>query len=260
MFFESPHVAQVVTWSVPHRPVIMPTANRIGCRLSLGVTLDADVGRQEGVERGGVDDIPVDGFGDVGTTGAVTGLTADVPLGRGVCVEVVVDGVTTVAQGPCRPLHRIQRVEVGPPVASRLWVIPAPILVADIPLSGKHKQVVTASGKEPLFPLASVGECDVLRTEGDQRVVCVEIGQDRRGLFTRVLQHLCHQGVLPPNIDRGMAVLAGGRADEIGCLPELRGWGGRWCAADDHKQNKKQRCREPPTMRGHVMYRIGQSQ
>src|SRR5512134_7852 len=95
------------------------------------------------------------------TAGSVALLAADVPLGDGLRPDVVVHGVTTVAQRPGWTLHLVSRVVLGPPVRAGLHVVPPPRPVPHVPLSREDEIIVTALCKVALFPFAAVHKSDI---------------------------------------------------------------------------------------------------
>ena len=193
------------------------------------------------VDRGGrVHDVPVDRPRKMAFTRTMAGFAPDVPFGRHLGLDVVVDRVTPITQRSCGALHLIVRVEVSPPVGARFRMIPSPLSVANIPLSGEHKEVIPVSGEVTLLPLAPVRERDVIGPKRDQWILRVEVGQNCGWSFERILQHVGHQRVLPPCVDVEMTVPAGRRPDECPDGILRHGWN-LHCRAP-RRQEEHQRC------------------
>ena len=74
-----------------------------------------------------------DGLRDVLAAGPVAPLAADVPLGDGLRLDVVVDRVAAVAERAGRPLHVVGRIVRHPPVGVRLHEVRPPDAVASRP-------------------------------------------------------------------------------------------------------------------------------
>src|SRR3984957_19448455 len=79
-----------------------------------------------------IDDIGARWMFRVVAARSVASLAPDVPLRDGLRVDVVVDGMATVAKRPGGPLEIVRRVERRPPVV--LHEVRLPCLVRDVPL------------------------------------------------------------------------------------------------------------------------------
>ena len=81
VLFEMPIVGETIAGRESDRPVVVFAVDRITQRLTLGMTLDADVVAPDIVEPVRVDDVENRRIGDVCAAGAMTLFAADVPLG-----------------------------------------------------------------------------------------------------------------------------------------------------------------------------------
>ena len=120
-----PVVTELGAWPIPDVPVVVQLAHGIDTRPTLGVALDTNVCRLKRIETGGIHDVPVGRFRKVSFTRAMASFTPDIPLGRHLGLDVVVDGVTPVTERSSRALHLVVRVEIRPPVGARLRMIPS---------------------------------------------------------------------------------------------------------------------------------------
>jgi len=116
VLFKLPVVHEVLSDFEADRPIVVFSLDRVGERLTLGMTLNAGVVRVHVVEAGRIEDVVAGRVGHMRFTGAVTFLAADVPLGWGLGGDVEVHGVTAVAQRSSRPLEIVRRVKRSPPV------------------------------------------------------------------------------------------------------------------------------------------------
>src|ERR1700757_3377417 len=96
---------------------------------------------------------------------AVTSLAADVPLGHGLGLDVVIHGMTAVAKRAGRALKIIRRIQWRPPVRGVGNEILAPNLVRNVPLHRQREVVVADLLEITLFPSAAIDEGDVILSE-----------------------------------------------------------------------------------------------
>jgi hypothetical protein len=89
-------------------------------------------------------------------TRTVAALAADVPLGHGLGLDVVVDRMAAVAQRAGRPLHVVWRIKLSPPVGIVFDEVAAKNLVRDIPRDRLRIVVVSDLRKIALLPDAAV--------------------------------------------------------------------------------------------------------
>src|SRR5579863_8067555 len=96
--------------------------------------------------------------------------TADVPFGHRLLLNVVVDRMTSIAQGTSRTLHIVRRVERSPPVGPVFDEIGPPDLVPYIPLRREDEIIITDFLEVALLPLAPVNKGNILLFETHKRV------------------------------------------------------------------------------------------
>src|SRR5580692_1873298 len=98
-------------------------------------------------------------MGNVFAAGTVATFATDVPLCDLPGVNVVIDGMATIAGSSCWTLHVVRWIVGRPPICPRIrYVIGAPDLITDVPLCGKRVVIISHPGKVALLPLASVNE------------------------------------------------------------------------------------------------------
>src|SRR6202012_77492 len=101
-------------------PIIVLAGDGIAERLALGVAADAGVVGRDIVLARGVDHVDLGGMGGVRAARPVAGFAADVPLGHGLGLDVVVHRVAAIAQGAGRAPGIVAfrvGIELRPPVA-----------------------------------------------------------------------------------------------------------------------------------------------
>jgi hypothetical protein len=151
------------------------------------VALNAHVVGTHVVKFGRIDDRSIDGILQMRAAGAMTLLAADVPLGHPLCLDVVVNGMTSVTKCTGRPLFLFRRIERGPPLGTRFYVVRTPLFVADVPLRRHHDEVVADAFEVALFPLAPVGMRDVVFGERHERVRSGKVAEDGLGTLFHIL-------------------------------------------------------------------------
>ena len=95
--------------------------------------------------------------------------------------------MTAIAQRSGGSLHRIFGIVFGPPVIPASGQISAPLSILHVPLCRQNEVVVSALGVVTLFPLAAVGENDVVRCKGEKGVFLREITENHVWLFSGIL-------------------------------------------------------------------------
>src|SRR4030095_8789136 len=155
---EPPEVGQAQADFESDRPVYVVAFDG-GGRMPFRMTLDADVDGRLGIESGRVDDRGAGGAGGVIAGRPVAAFAADVPLGDGFPVEVVVHGMTAVAEA----------------AGGAGYAVGAPLPVGDVPLRRERCVIVTNFPEVALFPLAAVDEGDLVSGEGHERIGLREV-------------------------------------------------------------------------------------
>ena len=89
-------------------------------------------------------------------------LATYVPFRDFLCMNVVANGMATIAGGAGRAAHVIRRVECRPPIACVGDEIPAPYVILNFPLRGQGKIVVADFRKVALFPNAAIDKSDLV--------------------------------------------------------------------------------------------------
>src|SRR6185503_3505847 len=120
------------------------------------MALDTDVVGPGVIELRGIDNRCRDRTGDVGATGTVASLAADVPLGYRLRRDVVIHRVTAITQWARRSLLLRFRVVRDPPVGVWLNVVGTPGLVPHVPLRRQDVIVITLLLPVTLLPFRSV--------------------------------------------------------------------------------------------------------
>src|ERR1700723_2602042 len=96
---------------------------------------------------------------------AVTLLAAPIPFSDFFCLDVVIDGVASIARWSSGPLHVVGRIEWLPPIRSLRNHVRPPNLVSHIPLCAFGIIVVADLLEVTLLPDAAVDEGDVVFRE-----------------------------------------------------------------------------------------------
>src|SRR5258708_34737227 len=86
---------------------------------------------------------------------------AHVPLGYLLGMNVVIDGVASIAGRARGPLHIIRRIKRLPPVRPLSHKIWPPELMGNIPLRRLGKIIVASFREVTLLPKAAVNQCNV---------------------------------------------------------------------------------------------------
>jgi hypothetical protein len=133
--------------------------------------------------------------------------TSNIPLGHGLGLQIVVNGMAAIAGRACWPIGVLRAIKWHPPVGASLDVIGKPFLVFYIPLCRKWKVVITNFGEVPLLPQASIGKRYLIQGERAKRICVGEISEHGVGMHFGVANDICHSGLLPGAIDLSVAFL-----------------------------------------------------
>jgi hypothetical protein len=136
-------------------------------------------------------------------------LAPDIPFSYLFGGEVIVDGVTAVAERPSGTLHLFSGIVSGPPVGSVLCIVSAPYFVGNIPLRGEYEIVVADLCEVALLPFAAVDERDIVLFECDQRIGFGEVPDNHFRVHFGIDHHIRHARLLPPFERRRMTGGAG---------------------------------------------------
>ena len=98
----------------PDGPVVVLAFHRILQWLALRMTLDAGVIGGDEVQLRRVDDVHARRIGRMIAARSVTSLTSDVPFGYGFRLDVVIDGVTSIAERSGRTFIIVGRIKAAP--------------------------------------------------------------------------------------------------------------------------------------------------
>ena len=148
-----------------------------------------------------VDDVRPRRVVDVVAARAVARLAADVPLGRLLRSQVVVDRMAAVTERAGRPGVVAAGIELRPPVGAVRDLIRAPLLVRDVPLRAERKVVVADLREVALLPLAAVDPRDLIFRERQQRIGLGQVWNDRVGMLLRIADDVGHPRILPAVVD-----------------------------------------------------------
>src|ERR1700722_17876951 len=155
----------------------------------------------------------------------VTPLATDIPLSEGLRVDVVIHGMTAVAERPCRSLKIVRRIERRPPIAGVGDEIAAPGLMEDVPLHRKREVIVADLLEVALLPPAAVNEGNVVLGEAKNRIGLREVGDDGVGMFAGIAHDVGHARLAPTRVDFLMTSFASDRSDIMPVIRRHR----RWC-------------------------------
>src|SRR5579872_1346750 len=171
------------------------------------MTLNTRVSSGYGIEVCRVEDIRSRRVRHVLAAWSVAALTADVPFRNLFRMDVIADGVASIAGRAGRALHVVVGVEGCPPVSTLGHFVGTPRFVGDIPLRGKREVIVTDFGEVALLPETAVDKGNLLFRELRD---CVggQIRSDGLRMLARIAHHICHGRLLPACVDLLMAFLA----------------------------------------------------
>src|SRR5689334_6839645 len=97
VLFEFPEVVEIQAYMEADRPIVVLAIDRVRQRPSLRMALDAGIVGMHVVEPRRVDDGLAYRIFHVLAAGSVTTFTADIPLGRGLGVDIIVHRVAAIA-------------------------------------------------------------------------------------------------------------------------------------------------------------------
>src|SRR5689334_12066757 len=140
--------------------------------------------------------------------GSMTSLAADVPFGYTLRLDVVINGMTAVAERACRALVIVRGIEGHPPIRPLFDEIRTPDAVHDVPLRPQRIIIVALLTKISLLPLTAVNERYIVLLELQQRIGLAEIGDDGVRMLLRIADDIGHARLLPAFINRGVTRLA----------------------------------------------------
>ena len=162
VLLQFPEIVQTLAHMEADRPVIRLSCGGSGQGLPLRMALNAGVGCVNVIEARRIHDIRRRWLLHVIAAGAVTLFAAHVPFRNRLGLNVVVDGMTAVAEGTSGALHVVFGIIFGPPVRPRLYVVGAPDLVSHVPLGGQREIIIAYLLKVPLLPFATVNQGDII--------------------------------------------------------------------------------------------------
>jgi len=97
VLFKPPKILQVQTLMETHGPVVEEAVNRIVQWLALRMTLDAGIGGSDKIQLCGIHNVQPAWIPRVLTAWSVTSLAADIPLGDGLRIDIVIDRMAAIA-------------------------------------------------------------------------------------------------------------------------------------------------------------------
>src|ERR1700686_2583506 len=120
------------------------------------MALNAGVACGDVIQSGGIDDIRAGGMREMFAAWAVAAFAADIPFGNLFGVDVVSDGVATIAERAGGAAGIVGRVVGDPPIGAIGNVVFAPLMIFDFPLRAEGEVVVADFGEVVLLPKAAV--------------------------------------------------------------------------------------------------------
>ena len=126
VLFQAPVIAELQADVETDGPIIVLGLDRILQRLTLRMTLDADIVRLDIIEPGGIHDVRTGRMLDVRDTRSMAFFTTDIPLRDRLGLDVIAHRVAAVAKWAGRAFEIIAGVERYPPVGSGLHGIRSP--------------------------------------------------------------------------------------------------------------------------------------
>jgi hypothetical protein len=167
------------------------------------------------VEVRGVENVITNRLFAMRLTRPVTSLATDIPLSDGLRVDVVIYGMTAVAERPSGALEIVRRIEGRPPVASIRYEIAAPSLMENVPLDWEREIIVTDFLEVALLPPAAVNESDIVLGKTKDWIRFRKIGDDGVGMFAGIAHYVGHAGLAPTRVDLLVTSLAGNRSNVV---------------------------------------------
>src|ERR1700733_8612021 len=129
---------------VANGPVIILAFDGIRQRASLRMALDASIVRRNVIHSRRIENVSARRMLNVLAARPVALFAANVPLRHLFGVDVVVDGVASIAGWPRGPLHIVRRIKRLPPVSPFGDEVRTPDATGHIPLRGFWKVIVTS--------------------------------------------------------------------------------------------------------------------
>ena len=129
--------------------------------------------------------------------GPMAFFAADIPFGHGFILNVVVNGMTAIAERTGRALLIIRRVKRHPPIGVRGDHISAPDLMRDIPLCREREIIVAFLREIPLLPFTAVNEGDVVLGKFHEWIGFCQIGQNGFGMSFGIANNIGHASLAP---------------------------------------------------------------
>src|ERR1700733_2169587 len=134
---------------------------------------------------------------DMFASRTVAFLASNIPFSDFLGLDVVVDGMASVARRSCWPVSVVRTVVRNPPVSSRLNVIGQPTLLGDIPLSWQRVVIVASFGEVALLVSAAVYKCYLVQPKGADGIGMGKIAKNRVGMRFGIANNIGHAGLLP---------------------------------------------------------------
>src|SRR5579862_2891963 len=138
-------------------------------------------------------------------------LAADIPFGRRLGRDVVVDRVAAIAQrarGASGIVASGVRIMRHPPIAVGRDMVRKPSFVRNVPLRGEREIVIANLPEISLLPAAAIDEGNILLLEGKHRVRFGKVRYQRIGMDLWIAYHVRHPSLAPASVDVPMTAFA----------------------------------------------------
>src|SRR5262249_52242977 len=109
------------SYVVAHRPVVVLAFDRNNLRMTLRMALDTGIVHRKRIHCARIKNVGTSWMLNMLAPRAVATLTAYIPLGHQLGVNVIVDGVASVTGWPRRTLHIVIGIKGSPPIGSSRW-------------------------------------------------------------------------------------------------------------------------------------------
>ena len=159
------------------------------------MALHADIGSAHRIEPRRINNVVFCGMFHVGASRAVTFFASHIPLGDLLGLDIVVDGVATIAKRTCGSFKIAVWIMGSPPVCSFLNMVGKPFLLLDVPLRREHIVIVAAACEVALFPTAAIDESNIFQLKGANRVWMGKVAEDCFRVLCWVADHIGHAGM-----------------------------------------------------------------
>jgi hypothetical protein len=110
-------------------------------------------------------------------------------------LDIVVDGVATIAKGARGSVKVTIGIMGSPPVCSFLNVVGQPFLLLNVPLRREHIVIIAAACKVALFPTAAIDEGSIFQLKGANRVRMGEVAEHGFRMLCWIADHIGHAGM-----------------------------------------------------------------